>query len=607
MVRKNRFTAAIAVLMASVMMLAGCGGSNGMDSQESQGSSSSVPQTQTGGNGGETDMQASAQQGESQEEASADENDPFGKYEEPITITFACSTSGMEMDPNREGFKSMEDNLWMDAYRDMGINIEHIWTTSNEDLLTKWNVAIAGNDLPDVAVVPATVYGMLLEGDKIEDMTDWFDLYASDQYKEALEMEGGIGATYITQNGRWMGLPCTGATPKGGQQLCIRKDWLDKLGLPVPTTVDELLDTMRAFVDAKLGGEGTIGMVGHMDLDNTGQCDLLGFFNGFGAHLNVWKEVDGKLVYGSVVPEVKEALQVLQDMYKEGLLPQDFAVKSNSEVGELVAAGKCGISYGSYWAPSGMVGSNMQNDPEAEWIVVDGVTKDGSRFETASGASPGSYIFVRKGVEHPEAIVKLMNLQLKLRTAGDDKWTADEYVQGQFFSIAPGLNISWANETNAELILEALETGDESKVLGTSVEANYYRCLARKVAAEEASIDAGWNVLLEHGIVEDGLSDEEKFKQWRYQESLAIMWDTSIPKGKEMFDNGQVYLDRWGGRYSSFAQTNFSNITTELHAAYLRIIMGEDIDTFETAVDTWYKMGGEPITKEVNEWYESTK
>ena len=47
-----------------------------------------------------------------------------------------------------------------------------------------------------------------------------------------------------------IGFPEEGS-PAGGNNLCwIRQDWLDKVGLPLPTTVAELDETMRAFMDA---------------------------------------------------------------------------------------------------------------------------------------------------------------------------------------------------------------------------------------------------------------------------------------------------------------------------------------------------------------------
>ena len=50
-----------------------------------------------------------------------------------------------------------------------------------------------------------------------------------------------------------------------------------------------------------------------------------------------------------------------------------------------------------------------------------------------------------------------------------------------------------------------------------------------------------------------------------------------------------------------------TNMREILDAEYVKIIMGADIDNFDKAVETWYSTGGDRITEEVNEWYQSTK
>ena len=40
---------------------------------------------------------------------------------------------------------------------------------------------------------------------------------------------------------------------------------------------------------------------------------------------------------------------------------------------------------------------------------------------------------------------------------------------------------------------------------------------------------------------------------------------------------------------------------------FTAIIMGKDIDAFDTFVENWNKLGGEKMTEEVNEWYASVQ
>ncbi|MNY47132.1 hypothetical protein D3C86_1823750 [compost metagenome] len=40
---------------------------------------------------------------------------------------------------------------------------------------------------------------------------------------------------------------------------------------------------------------------------------------------------------------------------------------------------------------------------------------------------------------------------------------------------------------------------------------------------------------------------------------------------------------------------------------FTKIIMGQSIDTFDKFVEDWKKLGGDQITKEVNDWYAKSK
>ena len=88
--------------------------------------------------------------------AAGETADPLGKYEEEITVTMVRDIDpSMKFDTSREGYKSLEDNVWTKAYKEqLGINIEYLWTAPVDEYLSKWNVAIAGGDIPDMAIVP---------------------------------------------------------------------------------------------------------------------------------------------------------------------------------------------------------------------------------------------------------------------------------------------------------------------------------------------------------------------------------------------------------------------------------------------------------------------
>ncbi|MGV7801932.1 hypothetical protein PJN14_30615, partial [Mycobacterium kansasii] len=69
----------------------------------------------------------------------------------------------------------------------------------------------------------------------------------------------------------------------------------------------------------------------------------VGFFNGFGGFPQIWiEDAEGQLQFGSIQPEMKEALAKLQDMFKNKLIDPEFGVKDTVKVFETVTTHKIG-------------------------------------------------------------------------------------------------------------------------------------------------------------------------------------------------------------------------------------------------------------------------
>ncbi len=581
---------AVAAMLAAGLILgslAGCGGqepeSKSVEESQKEPESSAEDKQETEG---ESEAESGTEEGSGAEPGGETaENGPFGKYEDGVTLTVARSSSNMKFDSSQDGYGSLEDNMWSRAYQEeLGISLDYIWTAPDEEYETKWNVSITADDIPDVAIVTPSIYKQLAEGGYVQDMTDYYEQYASDAYKAAVEGDGGICRSAITKDGRMLGLPHPGTTPEELNYLYIRKDWLDELNFPVPTTVDELIDTIKAFQEADMGGEKTVGLAADGGVD----YHLKGIFDAYGAYIGSWTEDEnGNLVYGDVQPEAKEALQTLQNMYRDGLIEQDFAAGNWDTVSGWATSGQCGVLYGAYWMPGGLY--NTETMEIGDWIVIEGVTADGSPYVGCSNATPWQYIFVRNGIENPEAVVKMINLQMELLAEAPKVYGTYEYeedgesksIQPLYYCLAPFLRAPWLNANNAKSIKEALETGDESKVLGSSIEQDY-------------------------------LNIKSIVKEGNTYVNLAGTYLIFGPEGTfnllhKLWEEGRAQVNKFTSSYSEFALQNMNDMNEILHSEYLKIIMGDDIDNFDKAVDTWMKTGGERITQEVNEWYQSMK
>lgn len=502
--------------------------------------------------------------------------DPFGKYEDEITVTSVRTLdSTVKFEDGNPDRASLKENIWQRAYKEqLGINLEYLWTPSTEQYNAKWNVAMASGDIPDCAVVDAITYKTLVEADMVEDMTDIFEKYASDSYKQAVADENNLSMNYMTFDGRLLGLPQTGTQADGVTLMFIRKDWLDKVNMAVPTTIEELKKVAKAFQEAKLGGENTVGIAAGNSIEPGIHC-LKGIMEGYKAYYDIWVKNDkNELVYGTITDQMREAVLELQKMYKEGIFPTDLATLDNSLAGESVVSGQCGITFGTFWAPLSSISDSAKADENADWIVCSLPTSDGSAFTSSASAAPSGYIFVKKGCKNPEAIVKIMNLGFKMYESADKNYNTDDNGFEVFkFRFAYNAEVPWKNLNCQIAVAEALQSGDTSKL--SANDKNSYD----QVVAGMNGDRNGIGMLLTFGpestfAMIGKLKEENRIVVNEYQ---AIVTETMTNKGTDLKAN--------------------------LDAAIYKVIMGDDISVFDKAIETWKKTGGDQITQEVNEWY----
>lgn len=111
-------------------------------------------------------------------------------------------------------------------------------------------------------------------------------------------------------------------------RMFINKAWLDKLGLSVPTTTEELKEVLIAFRDGDPNGNGIQDEVGVFGFAGGGygedtQTALMNAFTYWNKNLAL--DENGEKVYAPYTTEGwKEGLLYMNDLYREGLLSEDI-------------------------------------------------------------------------------------------------------------------------------------------------------------------------------------------------------------------------------------------------------------------------------------------
>ena len=158
---------------------------------------------------------------------------------------------------------------------------------------------------------------------------------------ETLKMYAPNLTNYITENmstawlytrydGANWGLPNWANYHMAGGNSVWRKDWLDKFGLEVPETIDEMHDAFVKFAKEDPDGNGKDDTYGITVMNGAYHGYFSEIFGAYGVLPFEWQEVDGEIVYGGTREETKEALKTLAAWYKEGLIHPDFITGGNS-------------------------------------------------------------------------------------------------------------------------------------------------------------------------------------------------------------------------------------------------------------------------------------
>lgn len=250
-------------------------------------------------------------------------------------------------------FVSDYDNNYLTNYLEdkLGIEIEfYMLSATPDDVKTQVSLlATGGNDLPDIlltsggTMTPESIlnYGsngiFAILDDYLNDpekMPNYNAIAPEDKILMENAQTMADGHTYslsLYEPETW------NLTPN---RMFINKSWLDKLGLEVPTTTDELKQVLIAFRDGDPNGNGIkdeIGVYGWQS-GTYGQNIIAALMNSFefwnGGNQNGGLALadDGKTVIAPFTQDGwREGLRYLNDLYKEGVLSASIFTDSETQ------------------------------------------------------------------------------------------------------------------------------------------------------------------------------------------------------------------------------------------------------------------------------------
>lgn len=261
---------------------------------------------------------------------------------EPLTITaFQYQLENQQMD---------FENLWFftELEKKTGIHVD-FEPVKDGDWRTKLNLMFTDAKLPDVIIrgeVDVEEYGvtqgLLLP---LDDLIPKYmpNYYARLQMNNAnASIPASDGKTYFIGN-------LTAQNVNHDGNFFINKTWLDKLGLEVPTTIDELTEVLRRFKEGDPNGNGIADEVPMNASDLIHQTQgVYTHFASFGVPLNRWVyaaiDANDKVYFIGHAAGFRAACEWLHTLYAEGLMDPEALTQDSNAWGTKMNAGLNGYT-----------------------------------------------------------------------------------------------------------------------------------------------------------------------------------------------------------------------------------------------------------------------
>ena len=499
---------------------------------------------------------------------------PYGKYPELVTYTLG-QMSGANNSNLPEG-NTYEDNAYTRYLRKMlNIQNENVYMESEDRYDNLVNILVQDQTIPDVLVVSnRETLKELVDNNLVEDLTEAYENCTSDKIKEMFDSYGGDLLEAGKFDGKLMAIPET-VVDHGPCLMWLRKDWMDQLGLEDPKTLEDAYDIIDEFVKNRMGteeGETPVGLVCDTDLVGTtsSSYSVDPVFDSFGASPKRWISQNGEITYGSLTEETKEALKCLNELYKRGTIDQNFALRAQNNLRDLVVNGQCGAFFGLWWTPNNPLVDVYEKDPSADWQPY--YLQAPSGENKYASFRDNKYVVVRKGYEHPEIVMKIISVLFDYtRYEADDADEVNEYFALNVDPTARPLviNVDFY-EATYQITRDIREVlfGSRKEDSLTAIEKSYYEASNNYLRGTSRTAE-----------------DWAAYKSRVSAVGLLVDGNYTPPVRK--------YLDDTDGEIPQSLQQLEKN-------SFIQIIMGEKpISYFDTFVQEWYRQGGEELTEHI--------
>lgn len=425
-------------------------------------------------------------------------------------------------------------------------------------------IRFASGDIPDVMWTPridSATHPKAVEDGVFLELGSLIDQYGPN-LKKNIPPEAWKDPR-VSKNGKIYAIPKMAALPNTLVML-YRKDWLDKLGMKEPKTLDEYLAFFEAVKVQDMNGDGDPNDEVPFAM-RKGLAFSEAFFGYFGAHPDSWQYKDGKFLPNLIVPEMKDAIRFYKLLYDKGYVNRDtmFTMKDN-DWGELIHQGKVGMWYHQVQVlASG--GQELFNDINATIGVLPGPMNAQGKVNVVPERTGVNNVYaISSNANHPEDIIKFFDWAYSNDTAKNNFFAYG--IEGINYKVNNGV-IDW---------------DPNSKVNTDKGTRAFY----------QAMINPAGDYRLSPMVINKGKFAQLTQKGIDYTKMNAFKDESMYMPSPELLKS----KPELGYRDNSLFMDMF-----------VRVLTGrEPLDSaFDKFVSDWKRSGGEQVIQEATRWYQN--
>lgn len=375
--RKNKLLALAAIAGMTVSALAGCGKSSGSDT------TAAAPVQNTG-----------AQDNGAEETEKALEGSLVSA--EPKEFSIFLNFNNMPFDSSWQ--------VWQEIEKRTNISLKGTISLTNSNEEEAFNLMLSSGQLADIiGYVDASELEKLGRDGGLIPLNDLIDQYAPN-IKRTMEEDDRFRQTAYSLDGNIYYIP-KNQELLSAEYWWIRQDWLDKLGLEIPATVDELHDVLYAFRNQDPNGNGLKDEVPLFDRAGWKMPE---------EYLYLWDTSttfyprDGKMTFEPMEENFKIGVKGMIQWYQEGIIDPEIFTRGASGRDTLLSGDLGGCTHD--WVSAGNYNTSLAEAipgfkmvPFAPPADQNGVVKE--RVSRYPGAGWG----ISSRCEDPVTVIKFMD------------------------------------------------------------------------------------------------------------------------------------------------------------------------------------------------------